>query len=412
MYDDNDYDVAIAQAQLSAKRFAEMRQQPELQGQMVGGRYIAPHGLEYVAQALRQYQGAQGEKAEFEKIKQLTQAKRQAVADALRGFSEKFQGTPENVAADGMGPTRPAQAPDMRGAYAELIRSGRPELYVTGLKGAMEDAKYAREEAQKKQLRQATDLLIENEQGQLVPNQPLIDAKKTLQTAESQPYYTPVQTTEGIQVFDARTGKVRPLTNAAGTVFKSPQFSPQLQAELTGAKTTSKMTAEAETQKILDAPKVIQKTQETITLLDDLLKAPGYKQAVGTSRLLPMHKIYGTKERDFDIRLEQLKGKQFLEAFESLKGGGAITELEGKKAQSAISRMDPTGSDEEFEKAVTDFKNIVQVAQKRAMAALQTPTASSANPILPPDFRQNRQPPIPQPQKKRSFEENMKLYAP
>lgn len=423
MYDNDDYDAAIAQAQLRAKRFAEMRQQPELRGQMVGGRYIAPHGLEYVAQALRQHQGAQGEKAEFEKIKQLTQAKRQAVADALRGFSEKSQGTPENVAADGMGPTRPAQAQDIRGAYAQLMESGVPELYQAGLRGAIDEAQYARQQqmlqqqaalkaAQEQQRRRVTDLLIENEQGQLIPNQALIQAKQATQAASSQPYYSPVQTTEGIQAFNARTGKVEPLTNAAGTVFKSPQFSPQLQAELTGAKTTSKMTAEAETQKVLDAPKVIQKAQETITLLDDLLKAPGFKQAVGMSRLLPLHLIPGTEERDFDIRLEQLKGKQFLEAFESLKGGGAITELEGKKAQSAISRMDASSSEEEFKKAVSDFKKIVQAAQQRALAAQQTPTASSANPILPPDFQQNRQPPIPQLQKKRSFEENMKLYAP
>lgn len=117
MYDNNDYDAAIAQAQLSAKRFAEMRQQPELQGQMVGGRYIAPHGLEYVAQALRQYQGEQGEKAEFEKIKQLTQAKRQAAADALRGYIEK------------------AQAQDMRAAYAHLMESGVPQYQQAALQG-------------------------------------------------------------------------------------------------------------------------------------------------------------------------------------------------------------------------------------------------------------------------------------
>lgn len=379
-----DYDVELAQAQLRAKRFAEMQKQPELQGQMVGGRYIAPHGLEYIAQALRQYQGAQGEKAEFEKMKQLTQAKRQAITDALRGFSEKAQGTPENVAADGIGPTRPAQAPDMRGAYAQLMQSSIPELYKAGLEGTLAEAKYAREDAQKKQLRRATDLLVENEQGQLVPNEQLINLKKTLKESEAQPYYTPLQTTEGIQTFDARTGKAVPLTSAGGTVLQAPQFNPQLQAQLTGAKEAAKMTAESETQKALDAPKIIQKTQETITLLDDLLKAPGLDQAVGTSRLFPLHMIPGTAARDFDIRLEQLKGKQFLEAFESLKGGGAITELEGKKAQSAISRMDASGSEEEFKKAVLDFKQIVQAAQKRALAAQQSPTASSANPILPP----------------------------
>lgn len=420
--DNLDYDTALDLARQRARQYGGQMQYQSPQGQMVGGRYIAPNPLQYIAEGLRSFGGMRGEQMAQDEMKQLTEGRRQAVADALRGYIEKSQGTPENVAADGMGPTRPAQAQDIRGAYAELIKSGIPELSQAGLRGVGDEAQYARQQqmlqqqaalkaAQEQQRRRVTDLLIENEQGQLIPNQALIQAKQATQAASSQPYYSPVQTTEGIQAFNARTGKVEPLTGAAGTVLKSPQFSPQLQAELTGAKTTSKMTAEAETQKVLDAPKVIQKTQETITLLDDLLKAPGFKQAVGASRLLPLHLIPG-KFRDFDIRLEQLKGKQFLEAFESLKGGGAITELEGKKAQSAISRMDPSGSEEEFEKAVSEFKEIVQAAQKRAMASLQTPTASSANPILPPDFRQNRQPPIPQPQKKRSFEENMKLYAP
>lgn len=421
--DNLDYDTPFELAKQRAKQYGAQIPFQVPQGQMVGGRYIAPNILQYIAEGLRSFGGMRGEQIAQDEMKQLTEGRRQAVADALRGFSEKSQGTPENVAADGMGPTRPAQAQDIRGAYAQLMESGVPELYQAGLRGAIDEAQYARQQqmlqqqaalkaAQEQQRRRVTDLLIENEQGQLIPNQALIQAKQATQAASSQPYYSPVQTTEGIQAFNARTGKVEPLTNAAGTVFKSPQFSPQLQAELTGAKTTSKMTAEAETQKVLDAPKVIQKAQETITLLDDLLKAPGFKQAVGMSRLLPLHLIPGTEERDFDIRLEQLKGKQFLEAFESLKGGGAITELEGKKAQSAISRMDASSSEEEFKKAVSDFKKIVQAAQQRALAAQQTPTASSANPILPPDFQQNRQPPIPQLQKKRSFEENMKLYAP
>lgn len=406
--DNLDYDTALELARQRARQYGGQMQYQAPQGQMVGGMYIAPNPLQYIAEGLRSFGGMRGEQMAQDEMKQLTEGRRQAVADALRGFSEKSQGIHENVAGDNMGPTRPAQAPDMRAAYAQLMESGVPELSQAGLRGVVDEAQYARQQqmlqqqaalksAQEQQRRRVTDLLIENEQGQLIPNQALIQAKQATQAASSQPYYSPVQTTEGIQAFNARTGKVEPLTGAAGTVLKAPQFSPQLQAELTGAKTTSKMTAEAETQKILDAPKVIQKTQETITLLDDLLKAPGFKQAVGASRLLPLHSIYGTKARDFDIRLEQLKGKQFLEAFESLKGGGAITELEGTKAQSAISRMDASGSEEEFKKAVLDFKQIVQAAQKRALAAQQTPTASSANPILPPDFRQNRQPPIPQP---------------
>lgn len=397
-----DYDAALQLAQQRARQYGAQIPFQVPQGQMVGGRYIAPNALQYIAEGLRSFGGMRGEQLAQDEIKQLSQAKRQAITDALRGFSEKAQGTPENVAGDGMGPTRPAQAPDMRAAYAQLMQSGIPELSQAGLRGVVDEAQYARQQqmlqqqaalkaAQEQQRRRVTDLLIENEQGQLVPNQALIQAKQATQMASSQPYYSPVQTTEGIQAFNARTGKVEPLTGAAGTVLQAPQFNPQLQAQLTGAKEAAKLTTESETQKLLDAPKVIQKTQETITLLDDLLKAPGFKQAVGMSRLMPLHLIPGTAERDFDIRLEQLKGKQFLEAFESLKGGGAITELEGKKAQSAISRMDASGSEEEFKKAVMEFKQIVQAAQKRAMAAQQSPTASSANPILPPSMLPTKQ---------------------
>lgn len=389
--DNLNYDTALQLAQQRARQYGAQIPFQVPQGQMVGGRYIAPNVLQYIAEGLRSFGGMRGEQLAQDEVKQLTQAKRQAVADALRGFTEKTQGTPENVAGDGMGPTRPAQAPDMREAYAQLIQSGIPALYETGFKGVLEDAKLAREEAQKKQLRRATDLLIENEQGQLVPNQPLIEVKKTLQAAQSQPYYTPVQTTEGIQVFDARTGKVQPMTSATGTVFKAPQFSPQLQADLTGAKTTGKMIAEAETQKVLDAPKVIAETTHTLKLLDDLMKHPGLEQAVGMSRLLPLHLISGTPARDFENRLEEIKGKQFLQAFESLKGGGAITELEGQKAQAAISRMNPTSSEDEFKKAVSEFKEIVQAAQKRALAVQQNPTATSANPILPPGLLPRKQ---------------------
>jgi len=133
--DNLDYDTALQLAQQRVKQYGAQIPFQVPQGQMVGGRYIAPNALQYIAEGLRSFGGMRGEQLAQDEIKQLTQAKRQAVADALRGFSEKSQGTPENVAADGMGPTRPAQAPDMRGAYAQLMQSGIPELSQAALQG-------------------------------------------------------------------------------------------------------------------------------------------------------------------------------------------------------------------------------------------------------------------------------------
>jgi len=118
MYD-TDYDLEIELAKQRGKRFEAMRQQQEPQAQMVGGRYIGP-GLEYIAHALRQYQGNRGIQAEEQQIRDLQTQKRLAITAALRGFSEKAQGTPENRPGDEMGPVRPAQAPDMRAAYGAL----------------------------------------------------------------------------------------------------------------------------------------------------------------------------------------------------------------------------------------------------------------------------------------------------
>lgn len=48
---------------------------------------------------------------------------------------------------------------------------------------------------------------------------------------------------------------------------------------------------------------------------------------------------YDEDERDLVNRIQQLSGEQFLEAFESLKGGGQITEMEGRIATQAQSRI-------------------------------------------------------------------------
>ena len=69
--------------------------------------------------------------------------------------------------------------------------------------------------------------------------------------------------------------------------------------------------------------------------------------------------VPGTERAGARSYLDQIGGQAFLQAFESLKGGGQITEIEGTKATTALTRLtDRTISYEEAQKA-----NIGQIAR-------------------------------------------------
>lgn len=59
-------------------------------------------------------------------------------------------------------------------------------------------------------------------------------------------------------------------------------------------------------------------------------------------------------------KINQLKGGAFLQARQLLKGGGAITDFEGQKAEQAYTRMQEAQSVSDFNRALDDFNNAVQ----------------------------------------------------
>lgn len=126
---------------------------------------------------------------------------------------------------------------------------------------------------------------------------------------------------------------------------------------------SSSVAAEDLTKARIAFPKQEASADETIKLVDELLSHPGKKLSVGTSSVLP--KIPGTDQAGFIARLDQLKGRQFLTAYETLKGGGTITEVEGKKAESALARMDRAQKEEEFDQAALDFKEAVKEGNRK-----------------------------------------------
>lgn len=131
-------------------------------------------------------------------------------------------------------------------------------------------------------------------------------------------------------------------------------------AERAGAIDVSKESAAAKTL----LPKARLNAQNAFTQVDQLLKHPGLKAVVGWPNPLKgglgFAEVPNSPAAGFRARLDQLKGGAFLEAYTTLKGGGAIANAEGEKAQAAVARMSTAQSEAEFKEAMTDYKSAVQ----------------------------------------------------
>ena len=90
-------------------------------------------------------------------------------------------------------------------------------------------------------------------------------------------------------------------------------------------------------------------------------------------------RVPGTEAYDFGSRVDQLQGQAFLQAFNTLRGGGQITEVEGRKATEAIARLDPRLGEEAFRSALGELREIVQTGLARAQR--QRPPAAGGSPV-------------------------------
>ena len=138
--------------------------------------------------------------------------------------------------------------------------------------------------------------------------------------------------------------------------------------------TRNQLEAQAGLQQTLD------QGNETIDLIDSLISHPGFGLSVGkTAPIGSMASfIPGTQAASFDATLRQIKGKNFLQAFETLKGGGQITEIEGIKATEAMSRMEKANTEEDFIKSAQEVKNIIKKGMERAKSKAGISSTSSA----------------------------------
>lgn len=90
-------------------------------------------------------------------------------------------------------------------------------------------------------------------------------------------------------------------------------------------------------------------------------------------------------------RIDQLQGGAFLQARQLLKGGGAITDYEGQKAEAAFVRMNQAQSVDDFTAALREFNDAVQQGYTKlaAQAGQTAPAAPQGGTVMQFDAQGN-----------------------
>jgi hypothetical protein len=147
--------------------------------------------------------------------------------------------------------------------------------------------------------------------------------------------------------------------------MKRSSATPEAAAAIASAKATGTEQAKAKVAAQGDLPRVEANASDMRGVLSQLKSHKGLRFILGGYSMAPA--VPGTPQADALALWEQVQGKAFLEAFNSLKGGGQITEKEGEKATAAITRMsNRRQSLGGFMKAVKDLEEVVSAGEARA----------------------------------------------
>ena len=146
----------------------------------------------------------------------------------------------------------------------------------------------------------------------------------------------------------------------------------QRDRKLSEIETRTAAAIEADTARLAGEDKARQ-AGHYINIIESVMNDPALEGVVGyiEGQFDPQagigRRVFGEDERNVIAKLNQLGGAAFLQAFESLKGGGQITQIEGEKATEAITRIGERGvSPEAYRGALEELRQVYANAQARA----------------------------------------------
>lgn len=134
-------------------------------------------------------------------------------------------------------------------------------------------------------------------------------------------------------------------------------------------------------------PSTLTSAQLAIDTIDNALNHPGFDANFGIKGQL--YNIPGGDAADAKTYIDQIGGQNFLTAYQTLKGGGQITEIEGQKAEAAMARLAKAQSAASARQALNELKSVVRTGMTNALikAGNQAP-ASNGPDLNDPGFQE------------------------
>ena len=406
------------QQQMAQALMQQGQQMP--QGQMVSGRYVAPSFFQNILPLAQMYAGTRmAEKGDKQALALATQLRQRQTDDLA-----KYQNLLNPVQTELAGPTptgaplTTVNVPDRQAANLFAASSYNPALQALGMKRLTEGPKWEKAE-------------LPNPDGSVRKGWVDYNAANPLSTfveGGTKPAFTALegarfQYDTGMRLPTGGMPANAPMNMPAGSPAQvsggTMPASPAGQMPMAGGMGMSPAAAsEANKQIFVDvekrrrenlekSPQTIATITDTLRNVDDLIgdariikdskgkekidytvtqdgkqvqgRKPlaGFETAVGfglPSYLTPA----GSSASDFRVRLDQIKDRTFLQAFESLKGSGQITEKEGEKATSALNRMSTAQSEVEFIKAAREFEQNLRTGMDMAKKKAGLPTGPTS----------------------------------
>lgn len=188
------------------------------------------------------------------------------------------------------------------------------------------------------------------------------------------------------QMPDGVTLSKEPIKLDAGTHFVlldpiTRQPVGQIPKDVAGAASEG-ATGKAQGEASANLPVVEANANSILGMIDSLDTDPYLDSMVGpVSSRLP--NVSGDAAR-VQSKMDQIGGQAFLQAFNSLKGGGQITEIEGQKATQAIARLNAAQNPADYRQALGELRQIVMTGVQRARQQAGGGTAGQAAPAQQP----------------------------
>jgi hypothetical protein len=308
-------------------------------------------------------------------------------ADALQGrkLEGEIKKTGFELTERGMG--------IMRERSKDLLQNPSNENYIAHIQEGLRDGLISPEQA--KRSVQIYTAIPANERVAYI-TQGLAKAEKiyetnTVSAAQQQSNLTTIR---GQDLTAQTTRRGQDLVDLRTREGQEMQYNPDLQARIAEAKASGEFMGKNKAAAAAALPGALEAASEGIRLIDEMVGQaevrdksgkvitkgtaphPGFSNYVGGTLRPGMRFLEGSDAASFEVRQKQIEGKAFLEAFQTLKGGGAITEKEGEKGTAAIMRMNKASNEKEYVAAARELQGILRTGMDRARTKAGNPAPS------------------------------------